>query len=884
MRPPKSRFTRAQRVTCCFAMLFLSMLVNAMWYGRVPSKPSGSAFSLGPLSLSPEQIGVGVMANFIVFPPTFLMITLFRKTRLRNLRPSHITDAIKKQQAASKKKGSTFSRPGSALSGTTLILDDISQEDESRRENRFGLQKQKKKKKFLFPWWCRIIAWILAVSSIIVSCFFLWAYGVQFGDEKTKKWVTSLLISFFSSILVTQPIKVFLVAMFFSAIFKKVDTEDEEDEDEEPPELASDEEWLHKDPDTKSEKAKLLYKPADMEKMERAKLERMKELQMTSILKEMISYAFFIWILTILSYGNRDPSAYYMRQNLKDTFIREGNENHDFMAITSTADFYKWTREVLVPELIVGKWYNGDQPFGLRGFLNDRVNRIMGYGVLRQVRIKERSCNVDKRVKSITEVCRSQSSIIHEDKKSYEPGWKVEAMNDTNDEYRYRRAKELNGLPFWAIRDVYGGGGYVFPLRGTPEKLKEEIFRLEKSDWIDPQTRAVFAEFSAYNAQVNLFGVMTIVAEFLPGGGVVPFYRLEVIRLMRYHQGFGGFVMACELGYVIYTLYFLIREWKKFRLEGRDYFKSYWNWAEVAVICLSISGITFYAYRMKVTRKILSTFEKTHGNGYIKMQYVASVDEVFGFLIAFLMFIAILKFIKLLRFNKRMGILYSTLAACAKDLKSFFVVFGCIYLAFVQFFYLVFGVTMREFSSFVTAAESTFAIMNGGGFDFDAICLAAPILGPLSFFVFCLVTTIILLNIFVTLILSSFQDVKEDIGKQANDYEIIDFMWKKLKGFFFIFDDDKPNNDDFDNDVKPIFGITKLSSNDDKIQDFPEKVDRLLNHINSFYFDGQLDLNSKKALKSLYKKEEDNNEYDFGMKKGSSKMDKMSFMSNWNNR
>lgn len=102
-------------------------------------------------------------------------------------------------------------------------------------------------------------------------------------------------------------------------------------------------------------------------------------------------------------------------------------------------------------------------------------------------------------------------------------------------------------------------------------------------------------------------------------------------------------------------------------------------------------------------------------------------------------------------------------------------------------------------------------------------------------------------------------------------------MWKKLKGFFFIFDDDKPQNDDFDNDVKPIF---RLSSNDEKIQDFPEKVDRLLNHINSFYFDGQLDLSSKKALKSLYKKDE-NDDYDFGMGKGKSKSDRFSNMS-WN--
>lgn len=34
--------------------------------------------------------------------------------------------------------------------------------------------------------------------------------------------------------------------MFFSAIFKTVDTEDEDEDDEEPPELATDEEWLHK--------------------------------------------------------------------------------------------------------------------------------------------------------------------------------------------------------------------------------------------------------------------------------------------------------------------------------------------------------------------------------------------------------------------------------------------------------------------------------------------------------------------------------------------------------------------------------------------------------------------------------------------------------------
>lgn len=40
-------------------------------------------------------------------------------------------------------------------------------------------------------------------------------------------------------------------------------------------------------------------------------------------------------------------------------------------------------------------------------------------------------------------------------------------------------------------------------LRGTREKIIERINELEVSDWIDGGTRAVFIEFSVYNAQVR---------------------------------------------------------------------------------------------------------------------------------------------------------------------------------------------------------------------------------------------------------------------------------------------------------------------------------------------------------------------------------------------
>jgi hypothetical protein len=42
----------------------------------------------------------------------------------------------------------------------------------------------------------------------MVSLFFIIVRGIEFGDAKIQKWLTSLLSSFFSSIVLVQPLKV----------------------------------------------------------------------------------------------------------------------------------------------------------------------------------------------------------------------------------------------------------------------------------------------------------------------------------------------------------------------------------------------------------------------------------------------------------------------------------------------------------------------------------------------------------------------------------------------------------------------------------------------------------------------------------------------------
>ena len=66
----------------------------------------------------------------------------------------------------------------------------------------------KKRVGWVFPWWCLFIAYGLSAMMAVVSIFFIIVRGIEFGDLKCQKWLTSLLSSFFSSILVIQPLKV----------------------------------------------------------------------------------------------------------------------------------------------------------------------------------------------------------------------------------------------------------------------------------------------------------------------------------------------------------------------------------------------------------------------------------------------------------------------------------------------------------------------------------------------------------------------------------------------------------------------------------------------------------------------------------------------------
>ncbi|CAF4612732.1 unnamed protein product [Rotaria sp. Silwood1] len=139
-----------------------------------------SIFSRSP-SNKLTRIGIGVIVEIFAFLPSILLIQLFRRIQPRRFH----------QQ----------------LSPLRQAIYKIKQQP-IPSEKTIESTHQKKRSRLMFPWWCLFIAYGLSLIFATISIFLIIVRGIEFGDLKTQKWLTSLLSGFFSSILLIQPIKV----------------------------------------------------------------------------------------------------------------------------------------------------------------------------------------------------------------------------------------------------------------------------------------------------------------------------------------------------------------------------------------------------------------------------------------------------------------------------------------------------------------------------------------------------------------------------------------------------------------------------------------------------------------------------------------------------
>ena len=264
-----STFTRVQRVSCCLSILFSAMIANAMFYNI--GGESAGAIQIGPFKFSWRQIVVGVQSAIIVAPVNILIVFLFKSSRTKEKKEDKYKDSFQAQQ----------------------LVDEV---------NGQGC---------MLPYFCVYIAWFLCFVTTMTAATFTLFYSLMWGKEVAEQWLASILISNGQDVFVMQPTKVMLAVILVSFLM----TRNKQDDVEEG--LVKEGELQNDDVDILSDNPKERFKQSLMEKM---RIQSRKEAWLASTAREIVLHLLFVFLLSVVSYGNKNENRFLMTTEMKNTF------------------------------------------------------------------------------------------------------------------------------------------------------------------------------------------------------------------------------------------------------------------------------------------------------------------------------------------------------------------------------------------------------------------------------------------------------------------------------------------------------------------------------------------------------------------------------------
>ena len=276
-RPPRYRFTRVQRLTCCLSLMLTTMLASAMFYEYdTGAEDTQGSLRLGRFVINLREFIIGVQSLLIVFPVNILIKVLFTRTR----------SSIENRQLA-----------------TQIVA---------------TKQLTKKKREFSFPHWFIFVPWLLCFFLPICTAAFIIFYSLQWGADTSEQWLVSVAMSILMDIFLKEPLQIIVVAFVLSHICKAgvdrstripyyvVDVDDIK--------------LRGLDNEEAAEEEVEIPNPLSKRQLRRARNTRMREMYMYTALRNIVAYILYLLILSIVCYGGRSKHGYLMTSSMKNTF------------------------------------------------------------------------------------------------------------------------------------------------------------------------------------------------------------------------------------------------------------------------------------------------------------------------------------------------------------------------------------------------------------------------------------------------------------------------------------------------------------------------------------------------------------------------------------
>ena len=137
---------------------------------------------------------------------------------------------------------------------------------------------------------------------------------------------------------------------------------------------------------------------------------------------------------------------------------------------------------------------------------------------------------------------------------------------------------------------------------------------MKDANWLDNNTRAVFLEFNVWNANTNLFNMVTILMEFSTTGYSMASHTIETVQLYRYNGTNGVLALLSEILCIMFVIVMAVLEIRKMIKGRKSYFRSIYNVTQLLIVLLFTVGLILYVYRSLWTIWTVEEMMNNRGN------------------------------------------------------------------------------------------------------------------------------------------------------------------------------------------------------------------------------------------------------------------------------
>lgn len=132
-------------------------------------------------------------------------------------------------------------------------------------------------------------------------------------------------------------------------------------------------------------------------------------------------------------------------------------------------------------------------------------------------------------------------------------------------------------------------------------------------------------EFAVFNANSELFTIMTLLVEFLPTGQSLPFISLNTIRMIPHFWQFNGdFVSGTQVADLVYCVMFVaalcvfigLQVWRVVK-QRLQYLQDMWNYWALMLIASGIACIVFFVQLTSSLESLANKFDSTANSVHV---------------------------------------------------------------------------------------------------------------------------------------------------------------------------------------------------------------------------------------------------------------------------